>query len=85
LGIAGLTFFVLNHRFDTNKTKTEIEIEIERSFYETKEFVIDLCSTSIEDPSLLEICTLETVLFSDGLRIESEDWLLNVILFYFIT
>jgi hypothetical protein len=75
-----LEFFVLNPRFDSQKT--EIEIEIAEPFNETKEFVIDLCSTSIENLSLLEICILETVLSSDGLRIESEDWLLDLILFY---
>jgi hypothetical protein len=41
--------------------------------------VYDLCLTSIEDLSLLEVCTVETILKSDELR-RSEDWLLKVIL-----
>jgi hypothetical protein len=41
---------------------------------------IDLCSISSEDLSFLDLETLESILSSDNLRIESEDWLLNLIL-----
>jgi hypothetical protein len=76
LGNRTLEYFILNLRFDT---KNE-EIDLDGIFCESEEIVYDLCSISIEDLSLLEVSTLETILSSDSLRIESEDFLLKLIL-----
>jgi hypothetical protein len=44
------------------------------------DITFDLCSSSIEDLSLLDIDMLETIISSDSLRIESEDWLLKIVI-----
>jgi hypothetical protein len=66
-------------QFDTSGTAVLINPGNWNHFNSTA-FSIDLTSKSIENIKVLSITALKQILSSDSLQIESEDWLLNVIL-----
>jgi hypothetical protein len=79
LGNTGLEAMFFNLRFDSLSTEILLNPSDSRNL-KGLDFCCDLCSCSIEDLSLLDISTLNMIFSNDSLRIESEDWLLNIVI-----
>jgi hypothetical protein len=79
LGNRSLERMFQSLRFDSTSTSIDLNGVCSVSSIETVN-LSDICSMSIEDLSMLEVCQLCDILSSENLRLESEDWLLNTII-----
>jgi hypothetical protein len=79
LGNFSLEQVFVGLRFENSSSLIELNIRSSSDFSGSSHST-DLCSLSIDDFSLVDLATLETILSSEELRIESEDWLLKAIL-----